>query len=404
MNGFEILLMFAALLVGVLAGAVVTALLLRSPLRSARAQADTAAARLAETQALLAAAEAEKRMLDAHNRQLTAEGVRGNSVLQALAPVAEKLSQVQAQVGLLERDRVEQFGQLAQQLQEARFRDQQLLLTTESLASALRSNTARGAWGEIQLRRVVEAAGMLPYVDFAEQVTGSAPSEASGGPAAGRPDMIIRLPGTKHLIVDAKVPLAAFLQASELPEAASQEESARREELLARHAKALKSHVDGLAKRRYWDGIENSPELVVCFLPAESFLSAALRADPALLDYAFARNVVLASPVSLLATLKAVAFSWRQDVLTDNAKELFALSRQLYERLGTMGEHVTKLGTSLKSSVERYNSFVGNLESRVLPTARRIGAFQPSDQDAALHLNPVEATPRLLSAPELLDN
>jgi DNA recombination protein RmuC len=160
--------------------------------------------------------------------------------------------------------------------------------------------------------------------------------------------------------------------------------------------------VDALAGKKYWDAVGGSPELVLCFLPAESMLSAALQADPGLLDYSFARNVGLVSPVSLLAALKSVAFAWRQDMLTENAREIFDLSRQLYERLGTLGEHVAKLGNSLKGSVEKYNAFVGTLESRVLPTARRINAFDPTSLDNAKAPAPLESTPRLLAAPELI--
>lgn len=401
MDGFMVLLVvlgfIAALLLGLLAGAWVVSRQYGTRLRETEADFDGVSRRLGEVTSALAAAEAENRLLTGHNERLSVQAAQDNSVLQALAPVAEKLAHVQAQVGVLERDRVEQFGQLAEQLQAARHADEQLLLTTQSLASALRNNSARGKWGEVQLRRIVEAAGMLPYVDFHEQVS------ASGADGTGRPDMVVRLPGRKELVVDSKVPLSAFLQAQDLPESGGELEARRRSELLAQHAKAVKAHVDALGQKKYWNGAVNSPELVICFIPAESFLGAALTADPELLEYAFARNVALASPVSLLATLKAVAFTWRQDVLTENAKELFELSRQLYERLGTMGDHVTKLGNSLKTSVERYNSFVGTLESRVLPTARKINAFDPATLDKpAAPLTAVESTPRVLGAPELL--
>ncbi len=226
--------------------------------------------------------------------------------------------------------------------------------------------------------------------------------------------MVVQLPGNKQLVIDAKVPLSAFLQAQELDGVEAGGREAEHAALLQQHAKALRAHIDTLAKKKYWEGTNNSPELVICFIPVESILASALRADPGLLDYAFSRNVALASPVSLLAILKSAAFSWRQEVLTDNARELFELSRQLYERLGTMGGHVAKLGSSLKASVEKYNSFVGTLETRVLPTARRIGAFDAASLDAVpagagpeksafSGIQAVEATPRLLGAPELLD-
>jgi DNA recombination protein RmuC len=319
-----------------------------------------------------------------------------------LAPVAEKLTAVQQQVALLERDRLEQYGQLAQQLQEARLSDEQLIRSTHALESALRSNSARGQWGEVQLRRVVEASGMLRHVDFLEQV------HSGGGDSAVRPDLVVQLPGEKQLVVDAKVPLSSYLEAQELGSQAIGPGSdsgtsagthhRSQQALLAAHAKALRAHVDSLSTKKYWDIPGNSPELVICFLPAESILAAALMADATLLDHALSRNVVLASPSTLLAVLKSVAFTWRQDVLTDSARELFDLARQLYERMGTLGENVSKLGSSLKSSVDRYNSLVGTLEARVLPTARKLNAL---DESGLVTPAAVEVTPRSVAAPEL---
>jgi len=209
-------------------------------------------------------------------------------------------------------------------------------------------------------------------------------------------------------VVDAKVPLSSYLEAQELGSESGPEQAAvnglgakgqaSRQALLAAHAKALRAHVDALSNKKYWDIPGNSPELVVCFLPAESILAAALTADATLLDYALSRNVVLASPSTLLAVLKSVAFTWRQDVLTDNARELFDLARQLYERMGTLGENVGKLGSSLKSSVDRYNSMVGTLEARILPTARKLNAM---DESGLLTPAALEVTPRSLAAPEL---
>ncbi len=384
MSTTAVLLVLLAFLLGCALGAFLVARALRARTEELRSELDDATARLGRTTSDLAAASAQRDLLQQHNRELTGKTSTDQEVLRALAPVAEKLSQVQRQVGLLERDRVEQYGQLARQLEEARAVDARLLSTTHSLAGALRSTSARGQWGEVQLRRVVEAAGMLSRVDFLEQVS----FEAGDGGDRARPDMVVQLPGDKQLVIDAKVPLSAFLTAQELEgppgvdtgiDASAVE--ARRADLLRQHGKALRAHVDALAKKKYWEGATNSPELVICFIPVESVLSEALRADPELLDYAFSRNVALASPVSLLGILKGAAFSWRQAVLTDNARELFDLSKQLYERLGTMGGHVTRLGASLKTSVERYNSFVGALESRVLPTARRIGAFDSASLD-----------------------
>ncbi|CAI3801634.1 DNA recombination protein RmuC [Pseudarthrobacter sp. MM222] len=395
MDAFALILALLMLLVGAVAGAVAAYVFLRRRYQAVEQDFDGVSARLSEVNAQFAAADAERRLLAAQNRELGESRTQDGSVLRALAPVAEKLTAVQQQVSLLERDRLEQYGQLAQQLQEARLSDEQLLRSTHALESALRSNSARGQWGEVQLRRVVEAAGMLRHVDFHEQLHSAATDSSV------RPDLVVQLPGAKQLVVDAKVPLAAYLEAQELGAAGqrtAQHGPNGQQVLLAAHAKALKTHVDALSNKKYWDIPGNSPELVVCFLPAESILAAALSADPALLDYALSKNVVLASPGTLLAVLKSVAFTWRQDVLTDSARELFELAHQLYERMGTLGENVTKLGTSLKTSVDRYNSMVGTLEARVLPTARKLNSL-----DAAGLTTPVsiEATPRSVAAPEL---
>ena len=406
MDGNTLLLVVLTAVLGLVVGAGIAVVLLRPVLAGLRNDMDDAGTRLGTEVSARAAAEAENRILHAQNRQLLEQSGQDQSVLRAIAPLADKLGQVQAHVGHLERERAHQFGQLAQQLQEAQLSDSKLLSTTHSLASALRSTTARGHWGEVQLRRIVEAAGMLARVDFSEQATLTIASR-EGSSNLVRPDMVIQLPGNKQIVVDSKVPLDAYLEAQSQPGGEDPERSgsgeSRRSELLTQHVKAVRSHVDALARKKYWEGTDNSPDLVVCFIPLESVLSSALQTDPALLDYAFARNVVLASPVTLLAILKGVAFSWRQDVLTENAKELYDLSRELYERLGTMGSHITRLGSSLKSSVEKYNSFVGTLESRVLPTARRINAFETDGNASELTTKPVETTPRLLSAPELID-
>ncbi|MCU1511287.1 MAG: recombination protein RmuC [Arthrobacter sp.] len=396
MDAFALILALLMLLVGAVAGAAAAYVFLRRRYQAVERDFDGVSARLSEVNARFAAADAERRLLAAQNRELGESRTQDGSVLRALAPVAEKLTAVQQQVSLLERDRLEQYGQLAQQLQEARLSDEQLLRSTHALESALRSNSARGQWGEVQLRRVVEAAGMLRHVDFHEQLHSAATDNSV------RPDLVVQLPGAKQLVVDAKVPLAAYLEAQELGAAGGQRTPPHgpngQQVLLAAHAKALKAHVDALSNKKYWDIPGNSPELVVCFLPAESILAAALSADPALLDYALSKNVVLASPGTLLAVLKSVAFTWRQDVLTDSARELFELAHQLYERMGTLGENVTKLGTSLKTSVDRYNSLVGTLEARVLPTARKLNSL-----DAAGLTTPVsiEVTPRSVAAPEL---
>jgi DNA recombination protein RmuC len=396
MEPFAVILALLMLLLGAVAGAGAVYVVLRRRSSALEADFDGVSARLSEVSAQFAAADAERRLLSAQNRDLGMSREQDASVLRALAPVAEKLTAVQQQVSLLERDRLEQYGQLAQQLQEARLTDEQLMRSTHALESALRSNSARGQWGEVQLRRVVEAAGMMRHVDFHEQHHGT-----SGADVAVRPDLVVQLPGDKQLVVDAKVPLSAYLEAQELGQPAGDKpglSQAERQNLLAAHAKALKTHVDALSTKKYWDISGNSPELVICFVPAESILAAALSADPALLDHALSRNVVLASPGTLLAVLKSVAFTWRQDVLTDSARELFELARQLYERMGTLGDNIGKLGSSLKSSVDRYNAMVGTLEARVLPTARKLNALDTSGLETP---SAVQVTPRSLAAPEL---
>ncbi|WP_427171850.1 DNA recombination protein RmuC [Arthrobacter sp. 92] len=396
MDAFALILALLMLIVGGVAGAAFTYVLFRRRSVALEQDFDGVSARLSEVSAQFAAADAERRLLSAQNRELGEARNQDGSVLRALAPVAEKLTAVQQQVSLLERDRLEQYGQLAQQLQEARVSDEQLLRSTHALESALRSNSARGQWGEVQLRRVVEAAGMIRHVDFHEQQHGTSAENSL------RPDLVVQLPGDKQLVVDAKVPLSSYLAAQELGATSGSLQLGHaangQQAHLAAHAKALKSHVDSLSSKKYWDLPGNSPELVICFLPAESILAAALAADPALLDYALSKNVVLASPGTLLAVLKSVAFTWRQDVLTDSARELFELARQLYERMGTLGENVTKLGSSLKSSVDRYNSMIGTLEARVLPTARKLNTL-----DSAGLVTPaaIDVTTRSVAAPEL---
>lgn len=387
------------LLAGAVLGAAAVYVVLRRRYLAAEQDFDGVSARLSQVSAQFAAADAERRLLAAQNRELGEARNQDGNVLRALGPVAEKLSAVQQQVALLERDRLEQYGQLAEQLQAARLSDEQLLRSTHALESALRSNSARGQWGEVQLRRVVEAAGMLRHVDFHEQAHNS----GTGSENALRPDLVVQLPGDKQLVVDAKVPLSSYLAAQELGSSAGGSlqlgpATGSQQAHLAAHAKAVKAHVDALGGKKYWDIPGNSPELVICFLPAESILAAALTADPALLDHALSKNVVLASPGTLLAVLKSVAFTWRQDVLTDSARELFELARLLYDRMGTLGENVSKLGSSLKTSVERYNSMVGTLEARVLPTARKLNAL---DAEGLRTPTAVEAMPRSVAAPEL---
>ena len=342
----------------------------------------------------------ELRLLDLQERAreaqtAEAERRRGDGeVLVALAPVREKLESVQRKVAELEEQRTLQYGALSQQLRAAAEDGERLRGTAESLASALRSNSVRGVWGETQLRRVVEAAGLIERVDF--DVQSSIVSDAG----SGRPDMVIHLPGGKNIAVDAKVPFTAYLEASQIPATAAGEEGARRNTLLTQHVKAVRAHIDALANKAYWAGLDASPELVIAFIPSESLVSSAMEADPAIMDYAFSKRVALASPVTLWSVLKTVAFSWQQDVLTDEAKTLFDLSRELYGRLSTMASHIEKLGRTIESTVKHYNGFVGSLERQVLPSARKL---QRLDESTVLApLLPLEVVPRQISAYELV--
>ncbi|MFJ4039285.1 DNA recombination protein RmuC [Microbacterium sp. NPDC090007] len=322
---------------------------------------------------------------------------REQTVLRALDPVRETLDAMQRKVDGLERDRVEQYSALGEQLRLSREADDALRATTESLASAMRSGATRGVWGETQLRRVVEAAGLTRHVDFDLQTA------ISSDAGAGRPDMVVRLPGGKALAVDAKVPLDAYLQASAIAVTAHGDEGSRRAALMTKHARAVRAHVDALAKKAYWAGLTTSPEFVVCFLPSESLLASALDEDPSLLDYAFTRRVALASPVNLWAVLKTVAFTWTQQDVSDEARTLFTLGTELYERVGVLAGHANELRRAIEKTVDSYNRFAGSLETRVLVTARKFPGIDETKLDAVAAPPPIEASPRRWTASEMID-
>jgi DNA recombination protein RmuC len=300
---------------------------------------------------------------------------------------------MQQKVTDLESQRSQQYGAISEQLTQTRLSGEQIRATAESLASALRNNGTRGVWGEAQLRNVVEAAGLTNRVDFDLQSTISSDS------GRGRPDMVVRLPGGKSIAVDAKVPFDSYLEANAIPLTAPEHELSRRKSLLDRHVKAVRSHIDALASKSYWDGLDASPEFVVAFIPSESLLASALEADSTLLDYSFRKRVALASPVNLWAVLKTVQLTWQQDVLTEDAKRLFDLSQLLFDRIKTMAGHADSLRGSIERTVKSYNDFASSLESRVLVTARQINRMDESKiiGEAAL----IESSPRTLTAPEL---
>jgi DNA recombination protein RmuC len=335
---------------------------------------------------------AERDLLQARVSDLESAAAQDRELTSVLAPLRDSLGRVERQVATLERDRVEQYARLGSQLESVAASGQALREQTAALAGALRSSNSRGTWGETQLRRVVEHAGMLARVDFSEQPTAVSPDGRTA-----RPDLVVHLPGGKHLVVDAKAPMTAFLEASN---ATDPEHQSR---LLAGHAKALRGHVDALSSRAYWQTFSPTPEMVVCFVPGDAVLAAALDADPALHEDAMAKRVVLASPATLLALLRTVAFTWQQDALAGNAKALFEVGRELYERLGTLGGRATKLGATLHRAVEDYNALVGTLERRVLVTARRMRDLDLTSTDIVAP-EPIETTPRPLTAVELLDD
>lgn len=367
-------------------------------LRAGRGAAD-----LARAQAELAAARDDRdRQYDLyrdaveHTRaEQRAEAQRvqqQNAVLTALAPVRESLQQMQQKVSSIEQERHAQFGSLAEQLRRAQESDEALRATTESLAGALRSTSTRGVWGETQLRRVVEAAGLTRHVDFDLQTT------ISSDRGVGRPDMVIRLAGGASIAVDAKVPLDAYLEASALPGGDTHE--AQRRAHMHKHVKAVRAHIDALAKKAYWSGLDSSPEFVICFLPSESLLAAAIDEDPTLLDYAFSKRVALASPVNLWAVLKTVAYTWTQQEVSTEARTLLTLGTQLYDRLGTLAGHADDLRRALERTVESYNKFAGSLENRVLVTARQFPGIDATTLDAEPQR--IIAPSRRFTAPELV--
>lgn len=310
----------------------------------------------------------------------------------ALAPLGDTLARVERQVAVLERDRTSQFADLNATIREVHAATGQLGRATQSLAGSLQSANVRGAWGEVQLRRVLEEAGMLARCDFDTQV-----SSVSRHGAGVRPDAVVRLPGEKVLVIDAKAPMQAFLRAQ-----ADDLDPGERGRLHGEHARSLAAHVRMLSDKEYWTAFETTPEMVVCFVPSEGMLASALAADPSLHETALRSRVVLASPGSLFALVRTVAFTWQQDALSQNARELLALGRELYARLGTLGRHVADMGGSLTRSIEAYNRLVGTLESRVLVTARRFRELDLVTDDLAV-VTPVDASPRPLTALELLE-
>lgn len=309
-------------------------------------------------------------------------------------PLQDTLARVSDDLARAERERAAAQAQLTEQVRQTALGTESLRDQTGRLVTALRRSEVRGRWGEVGLRRLVESAGMVEHVDFTEQW-----SARDDEGAVQRPDLVVHLADERHVVVDAKVPLSAYLDAAD----AGDDATAR--VLLGRHAAEVAAHVDRLSGKDYWRLVD-SPEFVVLFLPAESFLVAALEARPDLLEYAFSRDVVIATPTTLLALLRTVAHTWRQEAATRNVREVQRLARDLHARLATLGGHLTRLGSALDAAVGHYNATVGSLESRVLVTARTLAATgvagTADDEDAGLPApRPVTSATRPLSAPEL---
>jgi DNA recombination protein RmuC len=305
------------------------------------------------------------------------------------ALVRQGLERLQDQMRDLDQHRVSWQSQLRQQVEDMRHSTDTLRRETAALSTALRKPQVRGRWGELHLRRAVEIAGLVSRCDFTEQVS------IRRDDGFVRPDLVVHLAGGKHVIVDAKVPLDAFLDAT------GAESDDARDAHLARHARQLRQHVDTLAAKAYWRSLPSTPEFVVLFVPGESFLSAALEAEPGLLEYAAGRQVVLATPTTLIALLRTVGYAWTQEALADKARDIHTLGRELYDRIGVMGGHLDKLGRSLTSAVTSYNKAVGSLETRVLVSARKFTEMEITDQELSFPSPVVEAA-RPLTAAELL--
>lgn len=364
-------------------------------LKSQLAQAQSAEQTRIEREREKAAAEAERRQTESE-RQLREQ----SKVLSALAPVQKNLDALQAKVSQIEEGRKREMGALGEQLKGLGEQQARLDRETSSLSAALRNNKVRGAWGEAQLRNIVESAGLLEHVDFDTQVV---VTDADGH--TQRPDMVIHMPGGKTIPIDAKAPYADYQRACEIPDTASQEELARKADLLRAHAKAVREHVKVLGDKAYWNAFSNAPDFVIAFIPNESLLQAALETDPTLMDDAFARKVALTSPITLWAVLKSVAYAWQQQSLTNDAKMLFDLSRELYERFAVLGERATKLGTAITRTVGAYNAFASSLESRVLVTARKLQRVDQGKVIESVEIIPSEkADIRELTAPETVDD
>jgi DNA recombination protein RmuC len=301
---------------------------------------------------------------DLERRQIAIESL--------VKPVRESLDKVDEKIGALERARESAYGEIRQQFTNMAEVQTQLRDETTNLVKALRQPHVRGRWGEIQLRRVVEMAGMMLHCDFVEQ------QSADSDDGKLRPDLVVKLPGGRQIVVDSKAPITAYMEAHE-----ATTDEVRKVKILL-HAQLMRRHLDALARKSYWEQFQPTPEVVVMFIPGEAFYSAALEADPDLLDSGFGQNVIIASPASLMALLKAASYGWRQEAIVENTREISQLGQELHSRLSVMAEHLTRLGRGLATATDSYNSAIASFESRVLVSARKFKEMGATSQDAEI--------------------
>ncbi|MEN6452552.1 MAG: DNA recombination protein RmuC [Thermoguttaceae bacterium] len=317
-------------------------------------------------------------------------GRRQTAIDELVKPVKESLGKVDVKLQEIEKCRIEAYSGLTEQVRSLSETQKELRGETANLVRALRRPQARGRWGEIQLRRVVEMAGMLEHCDFFEQ------QSTDGEDGRLRPDLVVQLPGRKNIVVDSKAPLEAYLEAIEAPD------DETRALKFKDHARQVRNHITALGKKSYFEQFDFTPEFVVLFLPGEVFFSAALENDPSLIELGVSQNVIVATPTTLIALLRAVAYGWRQEALADNAKAISELGQELYKRIAALGDHMQKLGRGLGNAIEAYNGAVGSLESRVLVSARRFKELGAVSGAEINELTPIGTSSRLLQSPELL--